>query len=389
MTIDTIVYEQNGSLTSIALIDDAELKEVDIIDNAKAAEGNIYLGKITHKLELANGRSGYLIDIDDGKEAFLNVDENAEKETEYTEGQSIVVQVVQERRGEKGAKVTRSLQFVGTFLVYCPYRSHVECSGRIFDEEKAASLRRLVMDNIVGQEGWVIRTAAADASEDEICEEMVELRKVYDHVRSKARVDSAPSVLYTKGNPLFEYMSGNAMTLEKVIVNTRLMETEIKNEFDGDFHIEVMNEPFKALGLDEALIAALEKEVRLKHGGRIYIEETRACVAIDVDTGDDRGGGSISRINEEAAVEIARQIRLRNLSGKIIIDFAGSSEYRYMKPVLATLEEELRKDPVRSHVIGLSRAGNVEVVRVRRRPSLSDILSEECPTCHGTGRVEK
>lgn len=389
MTIDTIVYEQNGSLTSIAMMGEGTLKEVDIIDNAKAAEGNIYLGKITHKLDLANGRSGYLVDINDGKEAFLNAEENGVKEAEYTEGQSIVVQVQQERRSEKGAKVTRSLQFVGTFLVYCPYRSHIDCSGRIFNEDKAQELRHIVQNNISGQEGWIIRTAAADASEEDIAQEMSELRKVYDIVRTKARAETAPCILYTKGNPLFDYMANNSMTLNKVIVNTRNMETEIKNEFDGDFSIEVLSEPFKAMGLDEAIISALDKEVRLKHGGRIYIEETKACVAIDVDTGDDHGGGTISRINEEAAVEIAHQIRLRNLSGKIIIDFAGSSEYRYIKPLLALLEEELHKDSVRSHILGLSRAGNVEIIRVRRRPSLSDIMSEECPTCHGTGRVEK
>ena len=86
---------------------------------------------------------------------------------------------------------------------------------------------------------------------------------------------------------------------------------------------------------------------------------------------------------------IARQIRLRNLSGKIIVDFAGSSEYRYMKPVLEVLEREVAKDPIRTHVVGLSRAGNVEIIRIRRRPSLSDVMSVECPTCKGTGRVEK
>ena len=150
-----------------------------------------------------------------------------------------------------------------------------------------------------------------------------------------------------------------------------------------------MNEPFKHFGIDEAIFAALEKEVRLKGGGRIFIEETKAFVAVDVDTGDDRGNGSISRLNEEAAIEIARQIRLRNLSGKIIVDFAGSSEYRYMKPVLEVLEREVAKDPIRTHVVGLSRAGNVEIIRIRRRPSLSDVMSVECPTCKGTGRVEK
>ena len=389
MTVDTIIYEKNGSLTSIALMNKGDLLEVDIFDGSKAAEGNVYLGKITHKIDIANGRVGYMIDINDGRDAFLNADEIGLKDAEYTNGQSIIVQVSQEQRAEKGAKVMRGLQFVGTYLVYCPYRMNVEASARIAQPERLLELRHLVIENTVGQEGWIIRTAAADAEPDEITDEMVELRKMYDAVRAKARIEAAPCLLYAKANPLFEYMAANSMTLDKIIVNTRNVEAEIKEEVDGDFEVEVMNEPFKHFGIDEAIFAALEKEVRLKGGGRIFIEETKAFVAVDVDTGDDRGNGSISRLNEEAAIEIARQIRLRNLSGKIIVDFAGSSEYRYMKPVLEVLEREVAKDPIRTHVVGLSRAGNVEIIRLRRRPSLSDVMSVECPTCKGTGRVEK
>lgn len=389
MTVDTIVYEQDKDLTTIALMGAGKLEEIEIIDNSKAAEGNIYLGKITHKLDLANGRKGYLVDIKDEKDAFFNADEYGMGDVDYTEGQSIVVQVSQERRAEKGAKVVRSLQFVGTYLVYCPFRMNIDASSRIGSFDRIKELKALVQDNEVGQEGWIIRTAAMDASSEEIKEEMVELRKAYDIVRAKARSESAPCLLYAKSSPLFEYMTNNAMSLNKVVVNTRKMEEEIKNEFDGDFEVEVVADAVKSYGIDEAVVEALQKEVKLKSGGRIYIEETKAFVAIDVDTGDDRGSGSISHINEEAAIEIAHQIRLRNLSGKIIIDFAGSSEYRYMKPVLEVLDKELMKDNTRCHVVGLSRGGNVELIRVRRRPSLSDIMSVECPTCHGTGRVEK
>lgn len=389
MTVDTIVYEQDKDLTTIALMGAGKLEEIEIIDNSKAAEGNIYLGKITHKLDLANGRKGYLVDIKDEKDAFFNADEYGMGDVDYTEGQSIVVQVSQERRAEKGAKVVRSLQFVGTYLVYCPFRMNIDASSRIGSFDRIKELKALVQDNEVGQEGWIIRTAAMDATSEEIKEEMVELRKAYDIVRAKARSESAPCLLYAKSSPLFEYMTNNAMSLNKVVVNTRKMEEEIKNEFDGDFEVEVVADAVKSYGIDEAVVEALQKEVKLKSGGRIYIEETKAFVAIDVDTGDDRGAGSISHINEEAAIEIAHQIRLRNLSGKIIIDFAGSSEYRYMKPVLEVLDKELMKDNTRCHVVGLSRGGNVELIRVRRRPSLSDIMSVECPTCHGTGRVEK
>jgi len=130
-------------------------------------------------------------------------------------------------------------------------------------------------------------------------------------------------------------------------------------------------------------------EVKLPSGGRLIIEETRACVAIDVDSGEDRGHGSISHLNEEAAYEIAHQIKLRNLAGKIVIDFAGSSEYKFIKPVLDILHNELLKDKNKSRLFGLSKAGNVEIIRVRRRPSLSQLLTVPCEHCLGTGRVQK
>ena len=162
-----------------------------------------------------------------------------------------------------------------------------------------------------------------------------------------------------------------------------------KKKFAGRFAIDYMPEPVEELGLEDAISDALLKEVKLPSGGRLSIEETKACVCIDVDSGTDNGRGSISALNQEAAVEIAKQIRLRNLSGKIIVDFAGSSEYKFIKPVLETLEAELAKDSNKGRILGLSKAGNVEVVRVRRRPTLQDVLSVECECCQGTGRVMK
>ena len=110
-------------------------------------------------------------------------------------------------------------------------------------------------------------------------------------------------------------------------------------------------------------------------------------MAIDVDSGNDKGNGSIAHLNLEAADEIARQIRLRNLSGKIIIDFAGSSDYRYLKPVIEALESKAAEDSTKTTVLGLSRAGNVEIIRVRKRPTLQDLLTKECDCCQGSGRV--
>ena len=386
---DTLVYEKKNSLIRLAMLNEGILEEVEYVDEAKASEGSIYLGKITHKLELAHEKTGFFVDIKDGKDAFLMAEEHGMSESNIQEGQSLMVQVSQERRAEKGAKLVRSIQLVGENIVYCPYRMDVGASSRIEDKEKLEEYRRKVIENTTGQEGWILRTSSVDVPFETIAEEMAALRNTFEGIMKKARAVSAPALLYAKGSPLYDAISRHAKTLKRIIVDNHNLEEELKEKYCDAYEIEYQSEPFEETGLEDEIYEALNKVIYLPDGGRVVIEETRACTAIDVDSGDDRGNGNISRLNSEAAVEIARQIRLRNLSGKIIIDFAGSSDYRFMKPVLEILEQELRKDPTKSSVLGLSRAGNVEIVRVRRRPSLSDILTEECEHCQGTGRVNK
>ena len=175
--------------------------------------------------------------------------------------------------------------------------------------------------------------------------------------------------------------------LKKIVVNNHHLETEIQNFIDLPVCFEA--NPIETYGIEDQLIDALCKTISLKSGGRVTVEQTTACVTFDVDSGSIKEGDNIYELNNEAAHEIARQIRLKNLSGKIIIDFAGSKDYHFMKPVMEILEMDLADDPCRGRVLGLSKVGNVEILRQRRRPSLIDMFTEECPTCQGTGRVEK
>lgn len=388
MKADTLVYEIKGNTARLAAIDEGRAVEFDFYNENRAGEGNVYLGKIVHKLDLANGNVGFLVDIGDSEEAFLNASEHDLKEVNMTEGQSVVVQVSQEKRAEKGAKVVRNIQIVGTTLVYRPFRMGVDVSSKIEDKDKAQSYRNTVWENITGQEGWAIRTAAVDFPIEDVLEEMVKLRNIYENIRMKARNATAPTLLYVRENPLFEYIRRYKDDLKTIVVNNHNLEKEL-SEVAPEGMVKYCAEPFAEYGLEDAIVDALKRTVELPDGGRLHVQETRACVAIDVDSGDMHSGGTISRLNEEAAKEIARQIRLKNLSGKIVVDFAGSSEYRFIRPVIDVLQSELADDPCRGRVLGLSRGGNVEIVRQRRRPSLLDTFTEECPTCEGTGRVEK
>ncbi len=386
MKAEKIIFDRNDETSGIAVFDDTGLMEIDIYNENRAIEGNVYLGRISKKISLANDRTGFMVNIGDGREAFLNSYEQTLKEANMSEGQSVVVQVTQEKRAEKGAKVVRNIQLAGIYLVYCPFKFDVEASSKIEDIEKAAAYKKFVQEHSQGQEGWILRTVSTEATENQLLEEMTSLREAYENIRKKARTMTAPTVLYNKENPLFEYIRRYKDSLKEVVVDTPKLKEQVEAVFAGT--VTLQKEAFEEFGIDDAIVEALNRTVKLKHGGNLHIEETRAFVAIDVDSGGKRSVGDIDSLNIEAAKEIARQIRLRNLSGKIIIDFAGSSEYRFMKKVLEVLEEELADDICHSRVLGLSRAGNVEILRQRRRPSLRDLYTVECPTCSGTGRVE-
>ena len=383
--IDTLVYENKNNLIRVVGLAQGVLQRLDVVDLSKALEGNVYLGRITKKIELANGKTGYFVNIGDSREAFINAEEYGRDDLNANEGQEVVVQVAQEQRAEKGARLVRSLQFVGHNLVYCPYRMNVEVSSKISDKLKAEELKKTVQDNTTGQEGWIVRTSAVYAEQSNIVEEMDMLRGKFDAVRQKAKTSKSPVLLLERNNVLMEIINHYLETLKTIVVNDHNLERLLGEDFDVKYYAN----PFDEYGLEDAILEALQKEVRLKSGGRISIEETRACTAIDVDSGEDDGLGSLGRLNMEAAEEIARQIILRNLSGKIVIDFAGFSEYKYLKNAIDLLEEKLHRDTTKVFVYGLSRAGLVEVSRARRRPSLLDVLSIECPTCKGSGRVEK
>ena len=384
--INTIIIEQNKNRISLAMLENSELREVEFMEESGVSEGSVYLAKITKKVEMANGKSGLLVNIGDNEDALLNLDDDA-RETSFSEGQSIIVQVKQEPHAEKGAKVSRTVQLAGKYLVYCPYGMQVQASAKITDKETMYHYKDLVRNNITGQEGWILRTASVEVDFSLLEAEMKELRALFDSIRVKARSATAPAILYSNASTLADKIAKHKPSLEQIVVNTPKLQQMIKENFNMDADIE--KSPFESFGMEEKLIEAIQKTVKLPNGGSIHIEETRAFVAIDVDSAGLLPGGSVSRLNDEAAHEIAKQIVLRNLSGKIIIDFAGSSEYRFMKSVIEILENDLQFDDMQAKVCGLSRAGNVEIVRRRKHPSLLDMLTEECPTCHGTGRVEK
>lgn len=382
--IDEIVVQTKDGVMQIAGLENGRLGEFVIYDEKKANEGNVYLGKITKKIQTANGKEGYFVNIGASKEAFINAEENDLEDLKAHEGQDIIVQVVQEQRAEKGARMSRFLRLAGVYLVYCPYGSDIEISTKIIDETARERLYRLIADNSETG-GWIVRTMAAESGDNEILAEMSKLKTLFAGIITEAKNSKAPALLSAKNNVLQDMIYHHMDGLRRVVVNNHLLQNELNKILPAEYAAS----SFAEAGIDDMLEETLRKIVKLDCGGRVIIEETRACTAIDVDSGEGTAQGGFGRLNQEAAAEIVRQIILRNLSGKIVIDFAGIAEFKYLKKALDILTEGLADDPARGRVLGLTRAGNVEIIRTRRRPSLRDLLTEECSVCMGTGRVEK
>lgn len=382
--LDEIIIQTKDGVMQIAGLENGRLGEFVIYDEKKANEGNVYLGKITKKIQTANGKEGYFVNIGASKEAFINAEENDLEDLKAHEGQDIIVQVVQEQRAEKGARMSRFLRLAGVYLVYCPYGNDIEISTKIVDETARERLYRLIADNSETG-GWIVRTMAAESGDNEILAEMSKLKTLFAGIITEAKNSKAPALLSAKNNVLQDMIYHHMDGLRRVVVNNHLLQNELNKILPAEYAAS----SFAEAGIDDMLEETLRKIVKLDCGGRVIIEETRACTAIDVDSGEGTAQGGFGRLNQEAAAEIVRQIILRNLSGKIVIDFAGIAEFKYLKKALDILTEGLADDPARGRVLGLTRAGNVEIIRTRRRPSLRDLLTEECSVCMGTGRVEK
>ena len=384
---DTIVYEKQDSDACLAVLRNGKLSEFELFKEGGATEGNVYLGRIEKKINLSEDKTGFMVNIGDDKSAFMSSQEKGLLEVNMTEGQCVVVQVSKEAHADKGAKLVRAIQIPGNYLVYRPFGAFVDVSTKITDENIAQELKDAVTKNLSAQqEGWVVRTLAAEANINDVIDEMTELRSIYENIRVKARSATAPALLFAKENPLFDLIRRYQETLNTVVVNDHNLEEKVKSVFNGE--VQYNRDPSEEFGIQEMLQTAMQKTIKLPSGGEVHIEETSAFVAIDVDSAGAVARGQTDNLNKEAAVEIARQIILRNLSGKIIIDFAGSTEYRFMRDVMDVLAEELTGDANHAKVIGLSKIGNVEILRRRKRPSLLEQFSIACSACSGTGRVE-
>jgi Rne/Rng family ribonuclease len=319
------------------------------------------------------------------------------------EGQEILVQIAKEPIGKKGARITSHIALPGRFLVYMPTVNHTGVSRKIGSDEERQRLKRIVMserDN--GHGGFIVRTAAQNASEDELRADIRFLKNLWNDIKTRAENSKPPALIYHDLNVVERVLRDQVTSDFSVIWVDTEAEYERILRFFNRFQAGLVKRVklytketplFEQFGLTEEMNKALKSKVWLKSGGYIVINQTEALVAIDINTGKYVGKtarleDTIVKTNVDAVKEIVRQIRLRDLGGIIIIDFIDMDERRNRQRVMQALEEELRHDRAPSKVLQFNDFGLVAITRKRVKQSLERTIGAPCPYCQATGYVK-
>ncbi len=405
--------------TRAAVLEDGELVEVFIERPVhQRIVGNIYKGKVENVLP---GMQAAFVDIGLERNSFLYVDDalpgRAEVEGEEVSsgkpvqkltikdivkpGQEIVVQVAKEPIGTKGARVTRNLTLPGRFLVLMPQVDYIGVSRRIADEKERDRLKQLAQRVKPQGMGLIVRTVAEGAGEDELAQDAAFLEKLWYRISDRTKTAGAPTLIHRDPSLVHRLVrDGLDDTVSLFMIDSReeyqrALETlEIHAPHLKDrlkLYTRADQSLFDFHGVEMELEKALKKRVWLKSGGYIVIDQTEALTAIDVNTGKFVGttnlADTVFKTNIEAAKEIARQLRLRDIGGIIIIDFIDMEITDHRQKVIQTLELELKRDRTRANVLGLTQLGLVEMTRKKSRQNLDEAMTRPCPYCEGRGKL--
>ena len=397
--------------TRVAVLQQGVVQELHIErSSSRGIVGNIYLGKVVRILP---GMQSAFIDVGLERTAFLHVGDILEArvpgeaqrpiERMLVDGQSILVQAIKDPIGTKGARLSTQMSLAGRMLVYLPQEKHIGVSQRIENEAEREALRerltRLVPEDEPG--GFIVRTSAEGADDETLLADINYLRKLWRDIKETATSKAPPSVVYQELSLGLRVIRDfvNAETA-RIVVDSRENHQKLvafAEEYTPKVlplidHYTGQRPLFDLHGVEDEIEKALARRVELKSGGYLIIDQTEAMTTIDVNTGGFVGhrnfDDTIFKTNLEAAQVIARQLRLRNLGGIIIVDFIDMETTEHRDAVLAEFNRALARDHTKMTVNGFTALGLVEMTRKRTRESLAHVLCETCPTCSGKGEVK-
>lgn len=409
-----IIVDANDYEMRIALVEDDVLTEFFIErEERPRMVGSIYKGKVANVLPgmesafvnigLPKNSFLYVKDLREFEEKYLDGIENSKKPIEdiLNVGDEVVVQVLKEPTGNKGARVTTHYTIPGKYLVLMPNNDHIAISKKITDEEERNRLQKILEDIKPKGIGVIIRTAAREKNESVFVKEIEYLTKQWKEIERKLKKAKVGDVVY-KDNNIIRRVVRDVFSsdVDYLVINSEDEYYELidyMSAFENDFKVKIKlyneEEPiFEHYKINEKVERALNKKVWLDCGGYLIIEKTEALVSIDVNTGKNTGStdleSTVFQTNMEAAKEIPVQLMLRNLGGIIIIDFIDMALEEDQKEVLRVLQENLNRDRIRNEIVHFTKLGLVEMTRKRVGKQLSTYFMEECERCSGTGFVK-
>ncbi len=393
--------------TRVAVLADGELQSLEI-ERATHSHlvGNIYKGRIQNVLP---GMQAAFVDIGREKNAFLYVGDGLPQKAldsvspgeRIHIGRQLPLQIVKDAIGTKGPRATMHISLPGRNVVLMPTSAYIGISRRIADEAERSRLRKIAEKFCPKGMGIIVRTAAEGQEEEILKGDVDYLVRLWASIQARAKLAGAPCLLYRDADLIIRTVRDVfTAEVEEILVDDREVHRRIldltKYISPGlADRVKLYGERtplFRKYCLEEEIEKMGAREIALKSGGSIVIDKTEVLTAIDVNTGRYVGRSNLAetayRTNLEAAEEIVRQVRLRDIGGIIIIDFIDMGEERQKEALLEYMREQARRDPTKTNIVDITSLGLVEMTRKKSRQNFESILYSECPCCHGRGRIE-
>jgi ribonuclease G len=437
--VKEIIINSTSSQTRVAITEDGNLADffVDYPENRRMV-GDIYLGRIARVLpgiraafiDIGMKHDAFLhfsdigertqqlqdmlgdedSDLDDEEDSNESVPAQTKQEAKRTEpqiptlkkGQEILIQIIKEPVSNKGVRVTSSVSLPGRFCVLLPYDNKVGISKKIYDFKERKRLRYIARQIVPENYGLIIRTVAQKQDEEILKDDLKNLMKTWERIEKEAKSQTPPALVYQDLNTTVSVIRDLFNSdISKIFVDSKKLHKEIKNYLELvqpaiAEKVELYKSTygiFNTFKVDEQIKTLMGRKVSLPSGGYLIIEHTEAMVVIDVNSGKyakskDQESNSL-KTDLEASREIARQLRLRDIGGIIVIDFIDLEDDKNRKKVYDELKKEFRKDRAKVSILPMSDFGLIQITRQRIRQNIVQAIKEVCPECHGTGLLTK
>ncbi|MGE7601051.1 Rne/Rng family ribonuclease [Peribacillus sp. NPDC097675] len=389
----------------VAVLENEVLRKIEIMPpHQRSTVGNVYLGKVTKVLP---GMDAVFIDYGAEKNGFLHRDEIPAYQLTKRDGESpinhyirqgekLLVQVSRDETGTKGAKLTGLIEFSTEALVYIHGIDYVGVSKKFKNERLQKHWRAKALAYKQEDEGLIVRTSMENESEPVFLDKLNSMRQLYKDLERKASSIKAPALLYEKDTFLEMVITEmNTTTSGQLFIDDFEAYQELKKSNGMDWNLSYETGPkniFSERNLDNQVEKALKKVVWLDNGSYLIFEETEAFTVIDVNSGKFTGKvekeATLFAVNVAAAKEVARQLRLRNISGIILIDFINMEKPEHKLEIINLVKKEAARDEMRIKVVGFTELGILQVTRKRTSPALSETMRVPCPVCNGNGKIE-